>query len=91
MKSSVSEALETFERHEPTFIVTDLNMPGVNGVEFIKMIRSRQASRNSPVILAITAKLNQEIEEECMKAGADEVLIKPLSVQGLELMLTRRA
>ena len=89
MKSSVSDALETFERHEPTFIVTDLNMPGINGVEFIKMIRSRQASSNSPVIVAITAKLTQEVEEECMTAGADAVLSKPLSVQDFELMLTR--
>ncbi|AIY89676.1 response regulator [Geoglobus acetivorans] len=67
------EALEKFKVFRPDFVIMDLMMPVVNGVEAIKEIRKIDSQ---VIIVALTAYAEQR-KEELVDAGANEVLGKP--------------
>lgn len=56
-------------------LVTDLNLPGADGFTLIKAFRTR--FRRSPVLVT-TGYTQAEYEEQALRAGADQVMIKPL-------------
>jgi CheY-like chemotaxis protein len=45
------KALEILDRERPDLIVTDFMMPGMTGVEFAEAVRTREAHRDTPIIL----------------------------------------
>ncbi|MDF2696989.1 MAG: DNA-binding response regulator, partial [Labilithrix sp.] len=57
-------------------LVTDLNLPGADGFALIKAFRAK--FRRMP-ILVTTGYTQAEYEEQSLRAGADQVMIKPLS------------
>ncbi|MBD0833392.1 hybrid sensor histidine kinase/response regulator transcription factor [Aestuariibaculum sediminum] len=63
----------------PTFIVSDIMMPNLNGVDFLKKIRNNTETSHIPVIL-LTAKTNIESKLEGLSYGADDYITKPFSV-----------
>ncbi len=70
---------------EMTFdiILMDLRMPGMDGLTAIGHIRARtDAKANLPVIV-VTADTTPNLREECLAAGADELLLKPVAMQDL--------
>lgn len=70
---------------KPDLILTDLNMPGMNGIEFIKQVRGLPALRFVP-ILFLTTESQQSKRAEAKAAGASGWLVKP--VNGEELLST---
>ncbi|MEW5770067.1 MAG: response regulator [Pseudomonadota bacterium] len=70
---------------KPDLIITDLNMPGKNGIEFIKEVRQKPAYRFVP-ILFLTTESQQDKRQEAKAAGASGWLVKP--VNGDELINT---
>lgn len=70
---------------KPDLIITDLNMPGMNGIELIKKIRALPAFKFVP-ILFLTTESQQEKRAEAKAAGASGWLVKP--VNGDELLNT---
>ncbi len=79
-------ALFLFQRDEFSLIITDMRMPGMNGLEFIKKIR---LISNSVPILVITGFGTVENAVECMRCGASDYLMKPFSVDGLRAAVER--
>jgi DNA-binding NtrC family response regulator len=67
-------------------VLTDLRLPGMNGLEFIRLIR-RQNTR--PPILVMTAFGSVETAVEAMKAGAFEFLLKPFSLDHLMAVIRK--
>jgi DNA-binding response OmpR family regulator len=65
----------------PDLIITDINMPNLNGIEMIKQLRKRAGFGNVP-IMAITAYGNG-IAKEAIDAGADRTATKPLQFNAL--------
>ncbi len=63
----------------PDFIVSDIMMPKVNGIELLKMIRDDLRTSHIPTIL-LTAKTNIESKLEGLTYGADDYITKPFSV-----------
>ncbi|MBD2387347.1 response regulator [Cylindrospermum sp. FACHB-282] len=63
---------------KPSLIVTDLMMPLVTGLEMIRMIRSEENLRGTPIIL-LTAKVDEETRIESTEHGADAYLAKPFN------------
>ena len=57
-------------------------MPKKDGYQTIREIRSMKKYKNVPII-AITAKAMTEDKEKCLKAGADDYLVKPIYVDQL--------
>jgi DNA-binding response OmpR family regulator len=60
----------------PDLVMTDLGMPGVNGIDMIKQLRSRSECAGIP-ILVITG-YDMETANEAILAGANRALAKPL-------------
>ena len=65
---------------KPDLIITDINMPNMNGIEFIKAART--FLRFTP-ILALTTESQQTKREEAKKLGATGWLVKPVGGQDL--------
>ena len=86
--ASVSEALSAFESDPPDVIVTDLRMPGIDGLAGLRLFRDKGI--DAPVIVA-TAYASVETAVEAMKAGAFEYLKKPVDPEALELLVARAA
>ena len=70
--------LEMATSHRPDLIITDLMMPGVNGLEMIERIRKDTALQGTPIIL-LTAKVDDETRLEGVEQGADAYLSKPFN------------
>jgi two-component system response regulator HydG len=83
---SVAEALPAVERADFDCIVTDLRMPGIDGIEGLR--RFKQKVPAIPVVL-VTAFATVETAVEAMKAGAFDYLTKPFDPEELELVVAR--
>ena len=63
--------------HEVVLILSDINMPGMSGLELLDHIK-RKYHRPPPVVMMITAYGDAENYEMAKKLGADEFLTKPV-------------
>lgn len=68
-------AIELMKREQWDLVVTDLNLPGADGYTVIRA--ARKVSSSLP-ILVTTGYTQAEYEEQALRAGADQVMIKPL-------------
>ncbi|CAN7211380.1 two-component system response regulator [Devosia sp. Root413D1] len=57
-------------------VVTDLNMPVMNGLEFLKKFRQHPAGKGIPVIL-LTTESDEELKRQAREAGATGWIVKP--------------
>jgi two-component system cell cycle response regulator DivK len=66
------------EQH-PALILMDIQLPGINGIEALKRLRTDPATRAIPVI-AVTASAMQQNRREILEAGFDGYQAKPINV-----------
>ena len=77
------EALESLEQDpDVNIILMDLMMPKMDGLEAIRRIRQQERFKNLPIV-ALTAKAMKEDQENCIAAGANDYLAKPLNLANL--------
>jgi putative two-component system response regulator len=81
-----AEALESFRSGQYQLIVSDWEMPGLNGLELCRQIRQRVSSGYTYFIL-LTAKTGIQSRVEGLRAGADEFLSKPVDPDELQVRL----
>jgi len=76
---SGEEAYSYFEQHpsEVILILSDINMPGMSGLELLQLIRKKYEGA-PPTIMMITAYGDQENYQQAMNMGANDFLTKPL-------------
>jgi two-component system, chemotaxis family, chemotaxis protein CheY len=67
---------------KPDLIITDINMPNMGGIEFVKAVRSEAGLRFIP-ILVLTSEVQPHMKEEARKSGATGWLVKPTSATDL--------
>jgi signal transduction histidine kinase/CheY-like chemotaxis protein/ligand-binding sensor domain-containing protein len=77
--SNGREVLEEVDRNRYDLILMDVQMPEMDGLEATRIIRS--AGGHQPVIVAITANVMQGDREECIEAGMDDYLSKPIKLE----------
>jgi len=72
-------AFSYLEQHpsEVSLILSDINMPGMSGIELLRRIRQKYNSP-PPVMMMVTAYSDEENYQQAMKYGADDFLTKPL-------------
>ena len=76
--TSAKQALDIIEKRRPDLILTDINMPDMDGYEFLSSIKSNPDYKDIPVLL-ITAEMTTEIETKGFELGADDFILKPFS------------
>ena len=88
------QALTAAREHRPDLAVLDVMMPGLNGYEVTRQLRSDPATAAIPVIL-LTARVQEADVSRGFEAGADDYLRKPFSPQELrsrvQAILARRS
>lgn len=62
----------------PDFIITDLDMPEINGSKFLNHIQKSGFYRDIPVIV-LTGDANQEVKDQCLQAGVVGFFTKPFN------------
>ncbi|TLD45533.1 MAG: Chemotaxis protein CheY [Accumulibacter sp.] len=81
--ANAEEALRKFEAGvKVDLLITDLNMPGMNGIELIRKVRSLAAYRFLP-ILFLTTESQQSRKAEAKAAGASGWIVKPATADDL--------
>ena len=63
--------------HEAVLILSDINMPGMSGLELLRHIKQK-FSEPPPVVMMITAYGDPENYNQAMRLGADDFLTKPV-------------
>ena len=76
------QALGAIQAHPPDLLLSDVMMPGLDGFELIRAMRSDPLLRTIPVIL-LSARAGEEAQVEGLMAGADDYLIKPFGAKEL--------
>ena len=76
---SGEEALKYMQanEHEAVLILSDINMPGMSGLDLLKHIKENY-EKPPPVVMMITAYGDDENYNQAMKLGADDFLTKPV-------------
>ncbi|MHB1279354.1 MAG: response regulator transcription factor [Bacteroidia bacterium] len=83
-KNNGQEATQWLQQgNMPDVIVADMNMPEMNGFEFILQIRSSGLYRDVPLIM-LSGNENTADKIKCLNAGADDYLVKPFNPEELE-------
>lgn len=73
---SVQEALGLMKQTRPDLILSDLSMPEIDGLEFCRMLKNDQATRDIPFIFITVLNTSKE-KEEAFTAGAVDFIPKP--------------
>lgn len=80
MKENGAEGLQWLEQgNNPDAVITDLNMPEMDGFEFLENIKANGNYKNLPVVV-LSAMESSEEKAKCFKLGANDYLIKPLNI-----------
>ena len=74
--------LEVAKRERPQVIVTDYNMPGMDGLALVKALRADPLTRGIAVLM-LTSENNVEKESQALEAGVDDYILKPVEPRRL--------
>ncbi len=76
------EALKQLPGGDFDLVITDINMPDINGLELIKFVRSNERYKETPLLIISTEGRDRD-RERGLALGANEYLVKPFSPQDL--------
>jgi CheY-like chemotaxis protein len=83
------EALDTMATAGPfDVLLIDIMMPGMDGYTVIRQLRKQPGFEDLPVI-ALTARASDEDRQQCLAAGANDCVVKPLEPRVLKLALNK--
>jgi GAF domain-containing protein/DNA-binding response OmpR family regulator len=83
LASNGIEAIESIERQPYDVVLMDVQMPEMDGLEASRRINERWPNGGRPRIVAMTANAMQGDREECLAAGMDDYITKPIRVDVL--------
>ena len=79
---SAEEAMAVLEQVTPDLILTDVMMPEVDGLTFVRRVRAGTVQARVPIII-VSAGVSHREQAAAMQAGADQFLPKPFSIVDL--------
>lgn len=78
------QAIEQLNQHKVDLVITDINMPSMNGMTLIKQIRLGKTKNKKQLnIIAITSYSNIKVITTCMELDIDGFLVKPIAAKAL--------
>ncbi|MBP8972463.1 MAG: response regulator [Anaerolineae bacterium] len=81
-------AIQQLNQVIPDVIFMDLNMPGLNGLEVLRFLRRDPTTAAVPVVI-VSASDDQETISAALKAGANDYIVKPPTIETIEQALAR--
>jgi DNA-binding NtrC family response regulator len=84
--SSADEARKMIGTHRPELMLTDINMPGEDGIALLQSLRDDPLR---PLCIMITAFGSAKVAVEAMKAGAYDYVVKPFEIDELRIVVQR--
>ncbi len=79
---NAEDGVALVEERSPDLVLMDLQLPGMDGIEALQLLRARPSTRSIPVV-AVTAQAMKDDRERVLRAGFDGYLEKPISVRDL--------
>ena len=73
------EGILSVEDHKPDMVISDIMMPRLSGLDFLKALKNNKETRNIPVIL-ISARDEVEIVQKGLSMGAVDYITKPFKI-----------
>lgn len=80
---SAAEAWQDLHTHPAHIVISDFNMPGMDGLGFLRAIRAYEAMKNTAFIL-LTGRADKELVARAVQFGANNYLVKPFTVATLK-------
>lgn len=74
--TDAEDALGLIDRQRFDIVITDYNMPGMNGIELVEVLRSRAEYRHVPILM-LTTESDEELKREGRRAGCTGWIVKP--------------
>lgn len=85
---SGQEALESMRICPPDIVLTDINMPNMNGLQFVAKALEEFKDRNIKFVI-ITGYRDFEYARQAVKLGVEDFLLKPIDIENLESTITK--
>ena len=82
------EALRILPREKVDLVITDINMPDINGLELISFVRSNPLYKETPLVIVSTEGSRRD-REKGLALGADAYLVKPFQPEELQQLVGR--
>jgi len=82
------EALQQLEEHPINFIITDWNMPEMNGLEFVTELRTTPEYEKIPVLMITTRGMKDDVLQ-AVQAGVNNYVVKPFTPETLEQKMNK--
>lgn len=85
-----NEAIMAVEKNRYDLILMDMQMPVLDGISAAKIIRANGLYNNKSIpIIALTANVLPEDKEQCLMAGMDDFLAKPVKIENLRKIIDK--
>jgi signal transduction histidine kinase/PAS domain-containing protein len=84
---SGQSALSIMEHEAFRLVITDIQMPDMDGMQLSDAIRSHDALMTKPLVVGLTAETSDTIHERCAKSGISHVLHKPITKKQLQTFI----
>lgn len=82
------EALKVLPKHQFSLIITDINMPDINGLELINFVKKNPHYRQTPLFVVTTEGRDQD-RQRGLALGAAEYMVKPFEIESLYALIRR--
>jgi two-component system chemotaxis response regulator CheY len=77
------QALRKLPEESPDLVITDINMPDINGLEVVRFVKQHENFKHIPVIIVTTE--GREVDRQrALNLGADRYLVKPFEPEELQ-------
>lgn len=83
-----AQGLEKAKANRPDMVITDLNMPVMNGLDLIKALRAMPTLTGMPIVF-LTTESNDALKQEAKKAGATGWITKPFNQDQLTAVVNK--
>jgi len=83
LSNNGKEAFFEIDKEIPDLIILDLNMPDINGIEFLTILKNDDELKHIPVIILTTSNNDRDISE-CYRLGIAGYVLKPLKYDDYE-------
>ena len=78
-----NEALDFLGKEQVSLVITDINMPDINGLEVVRFVKQSENFKHIPVIIVTTEGRDVD-KERGLRLGADKYLVKPFQPAQLQ-------